>query len=64
MKGRKTHVQTIYAMDTATYRACSDRDVFCFVAYDGQSCGGANDYASHCNISCTEAKYALAPLTI
>lgn len=37
MKGRKTHAQTIYAMDTATGSARADCDVCCAVARGGQS---------------------------
>jgi hypothetical protein len=31
MKGRKTHAQTIHAMDTATSGSCADCNVFCVV---------------------------------
>jgi hypothetical protein len=40
-KGKKTHVQTIHSMDTATCSTRADWDVLCVVAYAGYSCGRA-----------------------
>jgi len=48
MKGRKTHAQTIHAMDTATVGSCADCNVFCVVTCADQSrCWACNNSVSY-----------------
>jgi hypothetical protein len=59
-KGRKTHAQTIYSMDTAADGTRADCDVFCTVAYGGWSRRRACDTISHHSTSISIPRHVLA----
>jgi molybdenum cofactor biosynthesis enzyme MoaA len=63
MKGRKTHAQTIHAMDAATGGSCADCNVLRVVACgDQSSCWTRNDTISYHNATRPWFRLFLAPL--